>query len=105
MADGLLVAVLVEVRREHGGIDAEVARRESRPDRRGVAFNGGRSSTRLQVETIMHSGTPGMAARARVASASSSRAMAMRSRSAMGAVLWFTPMSASVIGDRTCARG
>ena len=63
------------------------------------------SSTRLQVETIMHSVTPGVAARARVVSASSSRPMAIFSRSAMGAVLWFTPMRVNVIGDRTCAPG
>jgi hypothetical protein len=31
--------------------------------------------------------------------------MAIFSLSAMGAVLWFTPMSASVIADRTCAPG
>ena len=53
----------------------------------------------------MHSATPGVAARARVASGSSSRPMAIFSRSAMGAVLWFTPMSLSIIGDRTCAPG
>ena len=63
-------------------------------------------STRLQVETIMHSLTPGCAARARVASGSSSREMAIRSRSAMGAVLWFTPMRTSgSLGHRTCGRG
>ncbi len=45
------------------------------------------SSTRLQVETIMHSITPGIAASARVVSGSSSRPMAIRSRSSMGAVL------------------
>ena len=53
---------------------------------------------------MMHSATPGVAARARVASASSSRPMATRSRSAMGAVLWFTPMRVSVIRDQTCER-
>ncbi len=42
----------------------------------------------------MHSATPGMAARARVVSGRSSREMAIRSRSSMGAVLWFTPMRA-----------
>ncbi len=35
----------------------------------------------------------------------SSRQMAIRSRSSMGAVLWLTPMSASVIAHRTCAHG
>ena len=62
-------------------------------------------STRLQVETIMHSVTPGTAAKARVVSGRSSREIAIRSRSAMGAVLWFTPMRTRFIADRTCAPG
>ena len=53
----------------------------------------------------MHSVTPGTAARARVASGRSSREMAIRSRTSMGAVLWLMPMSDRVITGHTCESG
>ena len=94
MADGLLVAVLVEMRNQDFGFESEVVGEKAVKSECPATSTAASNSTRLQVETIMHSVTPGTAARARVVSGRSSREMAMRSRSAMGAVLWFTPMRA-----------
>ncbi len=74
MANGVLVAVLIEVRRENRRVEAEVPMQKAgRSWASGVIPPMARISTRLHVETIMHSVTPGTAARARVASGRSSR--------------------------------
>jgi hypothetical protein len=49
-------------------------------------------STRLQVETIIASSTPGYDARHFTASGSRASEMANCSRTSSGAVWWFTPM-------------
>ena len=74
MPHRFLVAVLVDVRRKQ----LQASRPKCSMQKAGQVGTSGAStaassSTRLQVETIMHSVTPGIAARARVVSGRSSR--------------------------------
>ena len=60
VAHGFLIAVLVNMRSQQRRIEAEMADGESRSDRSSGDSTAASSSTRLQVETIMHSVTPGI---------------------------------------------